>query len=544
MSFTRMFCLGAVGALLIAGCGETIGTPADDGGTAGGGGSAGEAGSGGTAGVGGTGGAGGSGGVAGTAGTAGTGGAPELCAGIDCSDANPCTNDATCNPANGACEGGSNKPVDTPCDDGSYFCTADADCRACNRSEQCPDDDGNECNTGLCAHHECMLIATGGACDFFGQTGVCEGGVCVDADLCVPYPCTDQGDCVSDACNPSNGTCVYPPLPANTSCNDDGGAYCDGRGNCVECTTGSHCYDADPCTSDVCLASGQCVNSQAPNGSFCTARPNVCIDGVCTDNSLGRLVFSGDRSDLYWAGSYAGIYDVWSGFQPWGLAGFYLNFTGSGVDREMERMTASWVGTSTTTVLYARLEDDNGDDGFTWRIDSQQLPYGSERYSYADCNNGTGDTTTLRSLPSDKVPVLLGFDLDRSREDKVERIFVELYESQNGGVLVLSHGLYDATDVSSPGPYCARVDYALIPAARVVGQHSFTDPSTRHGIYSINLPGATRPILQGFRLEFTNGDHNIDQVGVRMEPGKATIWFNDKNDDDPFTWRISWADLQ
>jgi hypothetical protein len=326
-----------------------------------------------------------------------------------------------------------------------------------------------------------------------GTAGICSNGICVDADRCDPYPCEDLGPCIVDQCNPANGQCTY---------------------------------------------------SNVPNGSICTGVSNVCIDGACTNDTLGRQVFSGDRNDLFWAGSYAGIYDVWSGFQPWGLAGFYLNFTGGGVDREVERMTASWLGTDTNTILYVRLEDDEGDDGMTWRIDSQQLPYGSQRYHYQNCNSGTGETATLRSLPSDKVPVLLGFDLDRSREDKVERVYVRLYESAGGGSLILSHGLFDDTPTSSPGPYCARVDYALIPKNRVLGQPNYADPSTRTGSYTRSLAGATRPILQGFRLEFTNGDHNLDQVGVRMEPGQVTVWFNDKNDDDPFRWEIWWAELQ
>ena len=620
-------------SLVVAGCGEPNTTSVPDGGMGGVGGEGG--------------GAGGAAGHGGYGGEGGFGGSIDLCAGVDCDDGNECTVDGICNSSSGLCEGTTNQPADTACDqDGGRFCDGDGSCVDCNivgqcsqdgndctiaaceanacvqtnkeagrhcsqggsycdglgscveciSSPQCPDD-GNECTSSICADGNCQTVDVSGPCDFMGTAGVCSNGVCIDADQCDPYPCQDLGPCVADQCNPANGVCSYPnepdgaacllngysgecasgqcdlcagvdcsdtnqctidatcnpstgicsmptDRPVNYPCSQNGGSVCDGEGQCVECNTASQCNDGNECTADVCNAAHQCVFSSVSNGSTCTGLSNICIDGTCTNNTLGRLVFSGDRNDLFWAGSYAGIYDVWSGFQPWGLAGFYLNFTGSGVDRELERMTADWLGTDTTTILYVRLEDGNGGDGMTWRIDSQQLPYGSQRYFYSDCNTGNGDTTTLRSLPSDKVPVLLGFDLDRSGEDKVERVYVRLYESAGGGALLLSHALLDDTPVSSPGPYCARVDYALIPKNRVLGQPHYADPSTRTGTYVKALAGATRPILQGFRLEFTNGDHNIDQVGVRMEPGQVTVWLNDRNNDDPFRWEIWWAELQ
>jgi hypothetical protein len=550
-----------------------------------------------------TGGTAGGGGEAGTGGSAavggqgGTGGAIDLCANVECDNDNQCTIDGTCDPSSGSCEGGGSEPIDTACDqDGGLYCDGEGNCVECNASLQCPGD-GNECTASVCSDGACQTVDASGPCDFMGTAGICSNGVCIDADRCDPYPCADLGPCLADQCNPATGQCSYPDepdgtvceengtlgecvsgqcdlcaavscadgnectidgtcnastgicgaptyLPVNYPCSQSGGSVCDGDGNCVQCNTASQCSDDNDCTTDVCSAAHQCTHSAVPNGSICTGLSNICIDGVCENNTLGQLVLSGDRTDLFWAGNYAGIYDVWSGFQPWGLAGFYLNFTGSGVDREVERMMASWLGTDTTTILYVRLEDDEGDDGMTWRIDSQQLPYGSERYSYESCNTGIGETTTLRSLPSDKVPVLLGFDLDRSREDKVERIRLQLYESLNGGALILSHGFYDATSVTSPGPYCVRVDYALIPKNRVLGQPTYADPTARTGTYTRALAGATRPILQGFRLEFTNGDHNIDQVGVRMLPGQVTVWLNDKNDDDPFRWQVWWAELQ
>jgi hypothetical protein len=50
--------------------------------------------------------------------------------------------------------------------------------------------------------------------------------------------------------------------------------------------------------------------------------------------------------------------------------------------------------------------------------------------------------------------------------------------------------------------------------------------------------------MQGVRLWFTNGDHHVDQVGLRVLPGEIRVWLNDQNNDDPFRWEAWWLDLE
>lgn len=532
----KAIALVALASLLSVGCGETRTAPSADGGTggvAGIGGSAGTGGggTGGVAGGGGTAGQGGSGGGAG--GEGGSGGVVDLCAGVDCNDFNECTFDGTCNPATGACDGRMNLPLDTPCYDGTYICDERAECVQCRIDEQC-DDDGNECTLVHCVNNVCFADNLSGPCDYLGTAGVCEQGVCVDADLCDPYPCEDRGECIADQCVPMLGVCNYTYQPLNFPCSVSGGQVCDGDGACVECNDVSHCNDGHPCTYDLCSAQHECSNPYVPDGQGC-GTASVCVGGSCISDDLGRQSFAGDRGDLS-----VGVYATYPGFYNWGLSGFYFNFLGSGVDHELKRIMPSYYADAGGgTAIIMRYYDASGDDSYSWRIDGQELPYGTKRYTHTGCNEyGFAIWETIGNQFFG-VPVLLGFDLNRSTDHNLETLEVRVFIAE-GGNLIFSHAFEDegANDY-----YCYRVDFAIVPASRVIDLNHYRDPVARAGSYTQVLGQATSPVLQGFRLHFTNGDHHVDQIGVRVLPGEARIWFNDKNNDDSFNWEIWWADL-
>ena len=453
----------ALASLWGVGCGETGGTPPSDGGTAG------------TDAGGGTGGEGGTAGGVGTGGEGGSGGTVDLCAGVDCSDHRECTIDHSCNPDTGGCEGGSNKLVDTPCGGGSHFCNGSGDCVGCNRSEQCPDD-GNQCTTGFCAGTACVTVHAGGPCD-----------------------------------------CLYDDMQRDTSCNEDGGRFCDGSGSCVECSQASQCSDGNPCTVDLCRGSPpQCTHVAAQNGSLCSTAPSICIDSQCVFDSLGHEIYSGDRGDLA-----AGVHTIKPDFYRWGLAGFYAT---AGED----------------TAVFARYEDQSSNDDFSWRIDAQRLPYGSTRHVATGCqDNGADVNGPIGPIPYDKVPVLLGFDLDRDTDHNLETIGIYLF-IDGAGRLNLTRIFEDERSVGDR--YCYRVDYALVPLNRVRAQWHLVETVHRTGSHTVAI--GARPVLQGFRMEFQNGDHHIDRLGMRLDPGVLTVWFNDQNDDYPFLWQVWYADLE
>ncbi len=508
---------------------------------------------GGTAGSGGTGGGGGVAGGAGTGGTAGTGGAAgmgggvDLCASIDCGDANDCTIDPTCNPANGQCEGGGDEPVDTRCGDGSRFCDGSGQCVQCNVAEQCPDD-GNECTTGFCDISACFNLGVGGSCTYMNGAGVCQGGTCVDANLCDPYPCENRGACVVDQCNPATGTCSYTNQPVDTLCLQSGGRFCDGAGRCVLCNQDPQCDDANDCTSDTCVTGliPQCLILSIDDGSYCEGGATACVRGQCRTDPLDRETFDGNKADLtsgmwnWWPARDWALYE----FYPYGLAGFSFDFTPLDVDHEIDRIRPGFYLddylpiAGMETGLWAVYEDGNGDDPYDWEVLAQRLPVGTLLGHHEECSDGYGPFgKELGSAPSGYKPVLLGFDFDRESDHNLTVIRIRLYKPST---TIYLDAFYQ--DDGGTDPFCFSVSYALVPLHRI-REMGHAQSSSAGGPDTLPIDAA-QPILQGFALEFTNGDHHLDEIGVRVTPGEAEVRFNDQNDDDPFTWDIWWADLQ
>lgn len=522
------------------------------------------------------------------------GGEIDLCEGVSCDDGNPCTVDGACNPNTGECEGGGLVPVDEVCGpDGSGFCNDVGDCVECNRTAQCAYH-GSACTAAVCEDGFCSTVDVGGVCDYAGEPGVCENGECVDADLCDPYLCEDLGPCVQDGCNPASGTCKYLEAPdgkacsvdgyegecaagqcdlcANVRCDDNnqctvdgtcdpstgacdrqvdapidtpcdqsGGRFCDGWGTCVDCNDSAQCDDGNECTADACATGSrrECVNEPVQDGTLCGSGQAVCIRGQCVNDSLERETLSGRASDLS-----QGIYEIRGGPEQWGLAGFYFNFLGAGVDHGIKRLQPGFFvedvpsSPGAETAILAGYEDSKGEADYTWTLDGQQLPFGTERHMFSGYNQyGFGSNQPIAELPPGMVPVLLGFDLRRVRDRNVETVEIRLISRY--GQIYLQHVFEEA---GGDDPYWFQVDYALVPAERVVSTSYYADPMPRIGSHTEEID-AKQPVLQGFRIECHTGDLPVDQLGLRLIGGEARVWLNDRHDNDVFKWEVWWADL-
>jgi len=209
-------------------------------------------------------------------------------AGTDCSDADVCNGDETCDGA-GTCQAG------TPlvCDDG-VSCTIDS-CDPILGCQVTPDD--TICDDG---------VACNGAetCDPIND---CQAGT--------PVNCDDGVTCTFDQCSEPTGTCINTPL--DPLCND--GLTCNGQEFCdpiLDCQAGTpiDCSDGVSCTDDLCAEpAGSCSNppndANCDDGAFCTGvetcdaindcqpgTPVDCNDGVsCTNDSCNEGTDSCDN---------------------------------------------------------------------------------------------------------------------------------------------------------------------------------------------------------------------------------------------------------
>jgi len=75
-------------------------------------------------------------------------------------------------------------------------------------------------------------------------------GECTDP--CEGIDCSDGNQCTADLCNV--GVCSNPNVGPGASCDQDGGAVCDGSGNCVECNVDGDCGSGETCVDNACVA--------------------------------------------------------------------------------------------------------------------------------------------------------------------------------------------------------------------------------------------------------------------------------------------------
>ncbi|MBW2524379.1 MAG: hypothetical protein JRI23_09400, partial [Deltaproteobacteria bacterium] len=133
----------------------------------------------------------------------------------------------------------------------------------------------------------------GGTGGIGGAGGAGGLGGCSDPSECPPGADTT---CATRTCE--NRTCGVDYAAARTACTEDGGAYCDGQGNCVECTESTDCAQWYECNADGACVPGPCANGTldgdetdvdcgggtcpaCPNGDECDD-PSDCTSRFCT----------------------------------------------------------------------------------------------------------------------------------------------------------------------------------------------------------------------------------------------------------------------
>ena len=196
-------------------------------------------------------------------------------AGAPCTGTNPCFAETTCDGA-GVCGGGT--PTMATCNDGNACTTADT-CAGgvcvggpglnCNDANVCTDD---ACNPAFgCVNTANTASCTdGNACT---TTDSCAGGTCVGGP---PPNCNDANVCTDDSCDPATG-CVHTP---NTAPCDDANA-CTTADTCA----GGVCVGGPPpfCPTNAPLAAVTAdayVQSDLPDTNFGTSSLLAVDNGV------------------------------------------------------------------------------------------------------------------------------------------------------------------------------------------------------------------------------------------------------------------------
>lgn len=254
---------------------------------------------------------------------------------VDVDDGNVCTVDA-CDPSTGTvthtsipnccidatdCASGvctANECAAPSCSDGvkngnETAIDCGGDCGGCGLGAACGT--GSDCASGFCAGGVCVECESASHCpgiDTECQVRTCSGNVCGIANTTAGTPSSAQtpGDCrrlecdgngglvdvPDDADVPANasectvascdaGTPVHTPRLEGDACTENGGAFCDGAGACVQCVSAADCpVAADECSMATCT-DGFCGFAFVPEGVPVSAQdPGDCAEVQCDGN--------------------------------------------------------------------------------------------------------------------------------------------------------------------------------------------------------------------------------------------------------------------
>jgi hypothetical protein len=107
------------------------------------------------------------------------------------------------------------------------------------------------------------------------------------------------------------------------------------------------------------------------------------------------------------------------------------------------------------------------------------------------------------------------------------------------------HVVMQDQDARPTEDYSFLVDFVVIPHAPGTDVSRGVERGTARGGARIPLPIPARAhvFLTGWEFDFSNGDHEIREVGVDRQGDDYVVFFADSNADDPFDWRIEWAHI-
>jgi hypothetical protein len=100
--------------------------------------------------------------------------------------------------------------------------------------------------------------------------------------------CNKDADCAAESTTCAPQSCVgkfcrIDFAAVRSSCTEDGGKFCDGKGHCVICVDTTDCpLSPTLCQSPTCSAAGACGVENAAKGATCSDNGGeVCLNGTC-----------------------------------------------------------------------------------------------------------------------------------------------------------------------------------------------------------------------------------------------------------------------
>ena len=201
------------------------------------------------------------------------------------------------------------EPAGTACSQGGGIkCNGSGTAPACVQCLATTDCSGTdtECHVRTCTAGVCGISNTADGTPVGGQTPQdCKKDICMAGNQVTVNDNTDvrvdNNGCTMDIC--TNGTPSNPSLPANATCNENGGTRCNGAPTapvCVQCLTNGQCGNDSVCQTFTCSAAGVCITNNVPNGTAIASGMQItgdCKTIVC--NGAGGTTTAINNSDVF-----------------------------------------------------------------------------------------------------------------------------------------------------------------------------------------------------------------------------------------------------
>lgn len=230
-----------------------------------------------------------------------------------------------------------------------------------------------------------------------------------------------------------------------------------------------------------------------------------------------------------------------------------LEVMAGGASEDLSPTTASPGANIPDGQLEVALQDaDGANEQFFYRVSHSTLTTpGARRYQIRQIGNVGEVVRTLprrifpRARPGQPAPqrgvlALAGFRLDfQGREHELDRVGI-WFRDGDLHVVLQDQNVNPTTD-----NYSFLVDFVVIPPAPGMQVSRGIERGTARGGERRPFPTPPRAhfLLTGFAFNFRNGDHEIRDIGVDRRSDDFSVFYGDKNADDPFDWRVEWAQI-
>ena len=186
--------------------------------------------------------------------------------------------------------------------------------------------------------------------------------------------------------------------------------------------------------------------------------------------------------------------------------------------------------------LRTAFRDHDGNDGYDLRARFLNSPWPNGKIAKrSNCKNSCALALQNPYAGDGGQFVLSGFRLTRKTGDSnvrqikirpsADRKQLEVAFRDNGGFL-----------------FDVEVAYTFMPRASFAAYGTKVLRRAKKEEYvSVGQPSKGPPILQGFDVEFENGDHHLKELAVVSGNGYFIVRFNDNNYDDPYRATIDWG---